>query len=67
MFWDWILQAEVEVSAELELKINQLIAKRNQAKKDRDFAAADSIRDELARLNVSIKDLPDKTIWSING
>lgn len=59
--------AEVEVSAELELKINQLIAKRNQAKKDRDFAAADSIRDELARLNVSIKDLPDKTIWSING
>ena len=57
----------VEVSPELAQKIETLIAKRNQAKADKDFAAADSIRDELVAIGVTIKDMPDKTIWSING
>lgn len=57
----------VEVSPELAQKIETLIAKRNQAKADKDFATADSIRDELVAMGVTIKDLPDKTIWSING
>ena len=57
----------VEVSPELAQMIETLIAKRNQAKADKDFAAADSIRDELVAIGVTIKDMPDKTIWSING
>jgi len=57
----------VEVSPELAQKIETLIAKRNQAKADKDFATADSIREELVAMGVTIKDLPDKTIWSING
>ncbi len=57
----------VEVSPELAQKIETLIAKRNQAKADKDFATADSIRDELVAIGVTIKDMPDKTIWSING
>jgi len=57
----------VEVSPELAQKIETLIAKRNQAKADKDFATADSIRDELVAMGVTIKDLPDRTIWSING
>jgi len=56
-----------EVTVELSQKIEELIARRNQAKADRDFATADSIRDELVAMGVTIKDMPDKTIWSING
>jgi len=59
--------ADVAVSAELAQQIEELIAKRNEAKRSKDFASADSIRDELTQLGVVIKDLPDKTIWSING
>ena len=48
-------------------KVEALIALRNSAKNAKDFATADSIRDELQQLGVTIKDLPDRTIWSING
>ena len=56
-----------EIDQVLAEKVEELIAKRNQAKNVKDFATADSIRDELQQLGVTIKDLPDKTIWSING
>lgn len=36
--------------------LNEMIAKRAQAKKDRDFALADSIRDELAAKGIILKD-----------
>lgn len=55
------------LSAELEAQVTELIAQRNQAKLDKDFAKADQIRDELTGLGVTIQDLPDRTIWSIDG
>ena len=56
-----------EVDALLTSQIEELIAKRNQAKQAKDFATADSIRAELQGMGVSIKDMSDKTIWSIDG
>ena len=44
-------------------EIEQLIAQRNQARKDRDFATADQIRDQLAEKGVIIEDGPDGTRW----
>ena len=41
-----------------------MIAKRAQAKKDRDFALADSIRDELAAKGIILKDTREGTKWS---
>lgn len=55
------------VDPEKLAKIEELIAKRNSAKAQKDFAQADSIRAELHGMGVSIKDMPDKTIWSIDG
>ena len=43
--------------------IEQRIAERAAAKKTRDFALADRIRDELAAQGVTLKDSPSGTTW----
>jgi cysteinyl-tRNA synthetase len=43
--------------------IRQRIEARTAAKKARDFALADRIRDELAALGVELKDSPQGTTW----
>ncbi len=44
-------------------KIKGLIAARNQARKDKDFAKADSLRDELTNMGIAIEDGADGTVW----
>ena len=46
-------------------KIQELIEKRSQAKKDKDYALADAIRDELNEMGVLIKDTRDGTKWEL--
>ena len=48
-------------------EIEALIEKRKQARKDRDFEAADAIRDQLADAGISIEDGPDGTSWRRSG
>ena len=51
------------VSAEESAKIELLIEKRADAKKAKDFAAADAIRDELAAMGITIKDTRQGVQW----
>ena len=44
-------------------RIEALLAERQQARKDRDFAAADRIRDELQEAGVVIEDTPQGARW----
>ena len=44
-------------------EIEDLIAQRNEARKGRDFARADSIRDELLGQGIVIEDTPAGTTW----
>ena len=44
-------------------RINEMVAQRNQARVAKDFATADSIRNQLAAENVVLEDGPSGTIW----
>lgn len=44
-------------------EINALIAKRNEAKKNKDFAAADKIREELNARGIIVTDTPQGVVW----
>ncbi|HET7924142.1 MAG TPA: cysteine--tRNA ligase [Rhodanobacteraceae bacterium] len=46
-------------------EIEALIAKRNEARKSRNFAEADRIRDELAAKNIAIEDSAQGTRWKV--
>ena len=48
-----------------EVFINEMIAKRNDAKKNKDYALADSIREELANMGINLKDTRDGTIYEV--
>lgn len=48
-----------------KIKIDQLVAQRSEAKKIKDFAASDAIRDELIEMGVAIMDTSAGTYWEI--
>ncbi len=54
---------QIGVDEATKAKIEELIAKRAEAKKRKDFAAADAIREELKALGVAIMDTPQGTLW----
>jgi cysteinyl-tRNA synthetase len=55
---EWFQGAGVDANA-----IEALIAERLAAKKNRDFARADVIRDELAAQGITLEDSPAGTTW----
>ncbi|MBE5958326.1 MAG: cysteine--tRNA ligase [Lachnospiraceae bacterium] len=52
------------VDDELEAYIVSMIEKRAAAKKEKDFATADSIREELASKGIILKDTREGTTWT---
>jgi len=59
------LLKEEEFDNELLNYINEKINERNEAKKNKDYALADSIREELASKNIYIKDTREGTTFEI--
>jgi cysteinyl-tRNA synthetase len=54
---------EKQGSSEQEAEINALIAERNEARKQKQWARSDEIRDKLKELGVTIEDSKDGTKW----
>jgi cysteinyl-tRNA synthetase len=54
------LQAEAEL---LDEEVEELIEKRIQARKDRNFQLADEIRDTLKEMKIILEDTPQGTRW----
>ena len=50
----------------LETLMQSLIAERNHARANKDFARSDAIRDQLKAAGIQLEDAADGTNWSIN-
>ncbi len=62
---DLLKTEEVEIDSDLEKEVNELIAKRAEAKKNKDFALADQIRDDLLSRNIKLIDTREGTKFEI--
>jgi cysteinyl-tRNA synthetase len=54
---------QIGVDEALKTQIQTLIAERVEAKKVKDFARSDAIRDEISALGINIMDTADGTLW----
>ena len=51
------------INESTKVKIEELIKKRNEAKKEKDFATADALREELTKMDISLMDTVNGTVW----
>lgn len=54
-----------DIDAGLAETVEKLIAERNEARKDKDFAKADAIRANLLEKGIEIKDTREGTVWKV--
>ncbi len=50
-----------------EAAIDAIVAKRNEARKNKDFALGDRLRDALLAEGIALKDSKDGTTWTVAG
>ncbi|MDD3774796.1 MAG: cysteine--tRNA ligase [Sulfurovaceae bacterium] len=60
---DPFLYFQLGVDEGLKQKIETLIKQRSEAKKQKDFALADQIRDQLNDMDINIMDTANGTVW----
>jgi len=58
-----VLGLKLENEELLDEEIEELIEKRNTARKERNFALADEIRDRLKEMNIILEDTPQGIRW----
>ncbi|MCH5303488.1 MAG: cysteine--tRNA ligase [Ruminococcus sp.] len=58
-----LTSAKKEEKGDLDAEIEELIAKRQEARACKDFATADKIRDELIARNIKLIDTPEGVKW----
>jgi cysteinyl-tRNA synthetase len=46
-------------------EVEELIAERAQARKEKNWARADEIRDKLAEMSIVVEDKPEGTRWRV--
>ncbi|MCP4872468.1 MAG: cysteine--tRNA ligase [Proteobacteria bacterium] len=64
-FFEGLRDRRLKFVGMTEAEIEAAIARRNQARADKDWAASDAIRDELAAKGIGLKDGPEGTGWIV--
>ena len=55
------------IDPQLKAKVESLVYLRQEARRQRDFAEADQLREELTRLGVVLEDARDGTTWKLQS
>ena len=63
---DLLKEDENIIDDELKTYIEDMINKRNEYKKNKDFVSADKVRDELLQKGIVIKDTREGTVYEVN-
>jgi cysteinyl-tRNA synthetase len=58
---------DTKTTTALDALVQAMITQRAQARADKDWPAADRIRDAIAAAGITLEDTPDGTHWSIDG
>ena len=61
------LRKAYKTTTALDALVQAMITQRAQARADKDWPAADRIRDAIAAAGITLEDTPDGTHWSIDG
>jgi cysteinyl-tRNA synthetase len=64
---DGSARSDGAATATLGVLVERLVAERNRARADHDWATADRIRDDIDAAGITLEDGADTTRWSING
>ncbi|MFK4760526.1 cysteine--tRNA ligase [Microbacterium sp. ZW T5_45] len=64
---EWNPTGDDATASALDALVQEMIAQRAQARADKDWAAADRIRDAIAAAGITLEDSPAGTHWSIDG
>ncbi len=66
--WDKVLSLDLTIKETINIDTNyieEMIEKRNNAKKDKNYALADEIREELFKQNIILKDSKEGTSYEV--
>ena len=63
----WTSESTVDSGALRALRelVDDLLAERQRARAERDFARADAIRDRLLATGIAVEDTPDGPLWTL--
>ncbi len=64
---EWRTAGTGAAASALDALVQTMITQRAQARADKDWAAADRIRDAIAAAGITLEDTPAGTHWSIDG
>ncbi|GAB3645785.1 cysteine--tRNA ligase [Glycomyces tarimensis] len=62
----WDEPADAELTGVIDSLVAIALEQRAEARSRKDYAAADRIRDELARAGVTVKDTPRGPVWTVH-